>query len=151
VTSDNPDSELTYRRIHNAPRELLFDCMTRPEHLTRFWGPTGTTTPVNRIIVDPRPGGIFQTVMVSDSDGTEYTMRAIYNTVDRPATLGWTEDGSGMATTISFIDLGDGRTEVITHLVNVPAAYRAPEAQAGFATSLDRYAAYVAELVANRR
>jgi len=78
-------------------------------------------------------------------------MRATYDTVDWPVTLGWTEDGSGMVTTISFTDLGDGRTEVITHLANAPAAYRAPEAQAGFATSLDRCAAYVTELVAKQR
>ena len=151
MSSDKPDGELTYRRIHNAPRELLFDCMTRPEHLTQFWGPTGTTTPVSKILVDLRPGGIFETVMVSDSDGSQYTMRATYDVVDRPATLGWTEDGSGMVTTIAFIDLGDCRTEVITQLANVPAAYRAPEAQAGFATSLDRCAAYVADLVAKQR
>ena len=34
--------ELTYRRVHDAPRELLFDCMTTPEHLACFWGPAGT-------------------------------------------------------------------------------------------------------------
>lgn len=150
MTTENTEGELTYRRIHNARRELLFDCMTRPEHLTHFWGPTGTTTPADRITVDLRPGGVFETVMRSDNDGSEYLMRATYHTVDRPATLGWTEEGSGMVTSISFIDLGDERTEVITRLVNVPAAYRAPEAQAGFATSLDRCAAYVAELVASR-
>jgi uncharacterized protein YndB with AHSA1/START domain len=148
--TENAEGELTYRRIHNAPRELLFDCMTRPEHLTHFWGPTGTTTPADRITVDLRPGGVFETVMRSDSDGSEYTMRATYHTIDPPAMLGWTEEGSGMITSISFVDLGGGRTEVITRLANVPAHYRAPEAQAGFATSLDRCAAYVAELVANQ-
>ena len=44
--------ELTYRRVHHASPELLFDCMTTPEHLTHFWGPTGTTTPVGGIVVD---------------------------------------------------------------------------------------------------
>ena len=38
--------ELTYRSLHRASPELLFDCMTTPEHLTHFWGPAGTTTPV---------------------------------------------------------------------------------------------------------
>jgi uncharacterized protein YndB with AHSA1/START domain len=151
MTSRNPESELTYRRVHNAPRELLFDCMTRPEHLTHFWGPVGTTTPAGRITADLRPGGLFETVMVNDGDGSEYAMRARYDTVERPSTLAWTEEGSGMSTTIRFVDIGDGRTEVITHLANVPAHYRAPEARAGFATSLDRCDAYVASLVANRQ
>lgn len=148
MTSDAERGELTYRRIHHAPRELLFDCMTQPRHLTHFWGPAGTTAPQDRIIADLRPGGVFQTVMVSDADGSEYTMRAVYDVVDRPAVLAWTEQGSGMSVIIRFTDLGDGRTEVITRQVNVPAAYRSPEAQAGFATSLDRAGAYVASLVA---
>ena len=40
----------------------------------------------------------------------------------------------------------DGRTEVVTQQTNVPAAYLSAEAQAGFATSLDRCASYVAGL-----
>ncbi len=124
--------------------------MTRPEHLTHFWGPTGTTTPADRITVDLRPGGVFETVMRNDGDGSEYTMRATYHAIDPPAMLGWTEEGSGMITSISFVDLDGEQTEVITRLANVPAAYRAPEAQAGFATSLDRCAAYVAELAGNQ-
>ena len=66
--SDNT-GEMTYRRIHAAPRELLFDCMTQPEHLTHFWGPAGTTTPIGRITVDLRPGGVFETAMIDDGGG----------------------------------------------------------------------------------
>jgi hypothetical protein len=51
-----------------------------------------------------------------------------------------------MTTTITFTDLGDGRSEVVTHQTNVPAEFRSPEAQAGFRTSLDRYDAYLATL-----
>jgi uncharacterized protein YndB with AHSA1/START domain len=144
MTTDR--GELTYRRTHRAPRELLFDVMTMPEHLTHFWGPAGTTTPRHRITVDLRPGGTFETVMVNDTDGSEYTMRAVYTEVVRPARLGWAEPESGMVTTITFTDLGDGRTEVVTHQTNVPEAYRTPEARAGFATSLDRVDAYLAGL-----
>jgi uncharacterized protein YndB with AHSA1/START domain len=137
--------ELTYRRVHEAPRELLFDCMTQPEHLTHFWGPDGTTTPIDDITVDLRPGGAFETVMVSESDGSQYPMRAVYVEVDRPGKLAWTEPGveGGMTTTITFVELGDGKTEVVTHQTNVPARFRSPEAQAGFLTSLDRFAVYV--------
>jgi uncharacterized protein YndB with AHSA1/START domain len=138
--------EMTYRRVHQAPPELLFDCMTQPEHLTRFWGPTGTSAPLDGITVDLRPGGAFETVMVSDADGSRYTMRAVYVEVQRPSRLVWTEPGmaGGMTTTITFTDVGDGRTEVVTHQTNVPEAFLSPQAQAGFATSLDRFAEYVA-------
>ena len=138
--------ELTYRRVHDAPRELLFDCMTSPEHLTHFWGPAGTSTPLDGITVDLRPGGVFETVMVNEADGSTYTMHAVYVEVCRPDRLVWTEPGAGMTTTITFTELADGRTEVVTHQANVPAAYRSPQAQQGFRTSLDRCDAYVASL-----
>ena len=148
MTEATGQSELTYRRIHEASRELLFDCMTKPEHLTHFWGPAGTTAPLDGITVDLRPGGVFETVMVSDADGSRYTMRAVYVEVHRPDKLVWTEPGTegGMTTTITFTELGDGRTEVITHQVNVPAALRSADAQAGFLTSLDRFDVYVISL-----
>ena len=117
--------ELTYRRIHDAAPELLFDCMTTPEHLTHFWGPTGTTTPLDGIVVDLRPGGAFETTMVNDADGSTYTMHATYVEVERPDRLVWVEPAvrGGMRTTITFSALGDGRTEVVTHQTNVPEPY----------------------------
>ncbi|MGW0228179.1 SRPBCC family protein [Actinopolymorpha singaporensis] len=140
--------EFTYRRVHRASRELLFDCMTTPEHLARFWGPAGTTTPVDGITVDLRPGGAFETVMVNDSDGSSYTMRAVYVEVRRPEKLVWTEPDveGGMTTTITFVEVDDERTEVVTHQTNVPAMLARPEARNGFLTSLDRFAAYVGTL-----
>lgn len=147
--SETAREEMTYRRIHAASRELLFDCMTKPEHLAHFWGPAGTTTPIEAITVDLRPGGAFETVMASDDGSGEYTMRAVYVEVDRPGKLVWTEPDveGGMTTTITFADLGGGRTEVVTRQANLPAAFLTPEAQAGFKTSLDRFDAYLAALV----
>jgi uncharacterized protein YndB with AHSA1/START domain len=141
--------EFTYTRIHRASPELLFDCMTTPEHLSHFWGPDGTSTPVDGITVDLRPGGAFETVMVNDADGSTYTMRAVYVEVRRPERLVWTEPAveGGMTTTITFTDLGDGRTEVTTHQTNVPAAFADPRARAGFETSLERFARYLPTIV----
>jgi len=140
--------EMRFSRVHTASPERLFDCMTTPEHLTRFWGPDGTTTPLDGITVDLRPGGAFETIMVNDADGTAYTMRAVYAEVSRPDRLVWVEAGveGGMRTEITFIDLGDGRTEAVTHQTNVPQAYLSAEAQAGFRTSLDRLDVHLASL-----
>jgi uncharacterized protein YndB with AHSA1/START domain len=145
--------ELTFTRVHLATPELLFDCMTTPEHLTHFWGPTGTTTPIENITVDLRPGGVFETVMVNDVDGSTYAMRAVFTDVRRPDVLAWTERDveGGMLTTVTFTDLHDGRTEVVTHQTNVPAPYLSPGAQAGFKTSLDRFDDYLVELHANQQ
>jgi hypothetical protein len=55
-----------------------------------------------------------------------------------------------MRTTITFVELNDGRTEVVTHQTNVPAAYLSAEARTGFSTSLDRFDVYVAGLNAEQ-
>ena len=140
--------ELTIIRTYNAPRELVFECMITPEHLTHFWGPVGVSTPLETINVDPRPGGAFETVMVNDSDGAEYPSRGIYVEVDKPNRLSWKEPDveGGMLSSLTFVDLGDGRTEVTIHQTNVPELYMSAEAQAGMQSSLDRFAAYVSSL-----
>ena len=147
---DTATGEVTYTRVHQAPAELLFECMTTPEHLTHFWGPTGTTAPVADIVVDLRPGGEFRTVMVNDADGERYPMVAVYVEVERPNKLVWTEPDNGALTTITFRDLADGSCEVTTHMADLPMMFLSDEAQAGFQTSLDRCDAYVATLAANR-
>src|SRR5260370_33987255 len=68
-----PDaSELIYTRVFDAPRGLVFRCMLEPEHLTYFWGPAGMSTPLATIKVDPRPGAVFETVMVNAAAGSRY-------------------------------------------------------------------------------
>ena len=135
-------AELTFTRVFDAPRDLVFRCMLEPEHLTHFWGPAGTSTPLDGITVDPRPGGVFETIMVGD-DGGSYTMHAVYAEIVPPERIVWTEPGTGVTTTSTFTDLGGARTEVRIHQANVPDYARSPGAQAGFLTSLDRFAAYL--------
>lgn len=138
--------ELVYTRIFEAPRELVFRCMIEPEHLSRFWGPAGTSAPLESIKVDPRPGGVFETVMVNDVDGSRFPTRAVYVEVVEPERLVWNEVHSGMTVTSTFRDLGDSRTEVRIEQANAPAAVRSPQARAGFASSLDRLAGYLRAL-----
>jgi len=148
TNTDSSLGELTYTRIWDAPRELVFECLTTPEHLTHFWGPVGVSTPIENITVDLRPGGVFETIMVNDADGTEFPSRGVYVEVDRPRRLSWTEKDveGGMVTSITFNDLGDGRTETVAHQTNVPEMFRTAEAQAGMASSFDRMASYLATL-----
>jgi uncharacterized protein YndB with AHSA1/START domain len=144
-------SELEYTRVFEAPRSLVFACMTEPEHLTHFWGPAGTSAPVEHIRVDPRPGGVFETVMVSDRDGSRFPTRATYLEVEEPERLVWREAHSGMTVTVTFAELEPDRTEVRIHQTDVPERALTPEAQAGFRTSLDRFAAYLQQQTRSTR
>ena len=140
--------ELTITRIFEARPEVVFECMTTPSHLTHFWGPIGTSTPLQGITVESHPGGRFETVMVNDETGEEYPMRGVFVEFDPPRMLSFTEAGveGGMMTAIVFNDLGDGRTETVTHQTNVPPMLMSPEAQAGLETSFVKMDAYLATL-----
>ncbi len=145
------ENVLHVSRVFDAPRQLVFSCMVEPEHLTHFWGPIGTSAPLDRITVDPRPGGAFTTVMVNDADGSTYPTSARYLEVDPPERLSWVEDHSGMTVTATFTELGDDRTQVDIEQTNVPPQMMDPAARAGFLTSLDRFAAHLARLTGAQR
>jgi uncharacterized protein YndB with AHSA1/START domain len=128
----------------------VFACLTTPLHLTHFWGPTGTHTPVENIVVDLRPGGAFETTMVNDSSGDTYVMRAVYVDVEAPRYISWRELDSEVFTEVTFVDLGDGSTEVITTQRGLPPHMRTPQARAGWGTALDRAAAYIVAIAAQQ-
>jgi uncharacterized protein YndB with AHSA1/START domain len=51
------ERELVVTRIFDAPRELVFEAFTNPEHLMKWWGPHGCT--VISCKADPRAGGAW--------------------------------------------------------------------------------------------
>ncbi|MBV8359347.1 MAG: SRPBCC domain-containing protein [Deltaproteobacteria bacterium] len=55
--TDPAGRELVITRIFNAPRELVFEVFTDPEHLIKWWGPHGCT--VISCEADPRAGGTW--------------------------------------------------------------------------------------------
>ncbi len=48
-----------------------------------------------------------------------------------------------MVTTIAIHPPSDGTTEVVTRQRMVPESYRTPQSRGGWATSLDRFSAYL--------
>ena len=142
---------LRFSRTFDAPRQLVFSCMIEPEHLTHFWGPTGTSAPLDQITVDARPGGAFTTVMVNDADGNTY-----------PTSARYLEVSSAGAAVLGRGPLRDDRHRHVHRPRRRPHAGRhraderagaddGPAAQAGFLTSLDRFAAHLARLTAAER
>ena len=143
------DDELVYQRVFQAPRELVWRCLTEPTELAHFWGPQGMSTPLDGIVVELRPGGRFETLMVG-AHGS-HRMVATFTEVVAPERLSWIEAVSGMQTTSTLNDLGDGSTAVVIHQRHVPEAMRRPEARAGFLTSLDKLERHLAHLVQGDR
>ena len=140
------EHELTVVRVFHAPIDLVFDTMTTPEHLTHFWGPKGSSTPLEGIVVEPRVGGRFCTPMVDDATGQVFEMDAVYTEFERPTKLAWRAQHLGILATVTYKDLGDGTTEVTIHQTDLPDGFLTDEALAGFLSSLDKGEAYARSL-----
>ena len=75
------DREITLTRVFHAPRQLVYDAFSKPELLTRWFGPRGWTLAVCE--VDQRVGGGFRFVMRSP-DGHDMGMRGVYRELAPP-------------------------------------------------------------------
>ena len=66
MIAEMPPGEAVMRltRRFDAPRELVWDTFTRPEHIARWWGPRKYAITVHEF--DVRPGGKWR---VSHADG----------------------------------------------------------------------------------
>jgi uncharacterized protein YndB with AHSA1/START domain len=130
------DDEFILRRVFRAPRDLVWHCLTEPTELAQFWGPRGMTTPLDGIVVELRAGGRFETLMIGEQGSPR--MLATFTEVVPPERLAWLEPATGVHTTSTLDDLGDGTTAVVIHQRHIPEAMRRPEARAGFLSSLDK-------------
>lgn len=134
--------ELTITRVYDAPRELVWKAWTEPARLARWWGKRGWNTPVSSITMDVRPGGAFRLTSVSDEDGSELRTDAVYREVVEPERLVFEEvdRDDGPVATVTFTDLGDGRTEMRFHTTRRMTEATLRRAMAGMASAFDRLA-----------
>ena len=137
------DREIVITRVVDAPRRLVFEAYTNPEHLPHWMlGPQGWTMPVCEI--DLRPGGAWHFVW-RHADGTEMEMRGKYREVVPPERLISTESwGGDWPETLNTLVLSeqDGKT-TITQKVLYPSKEARDAAlktgmQEGVAESFDR-------------
>jgi uncharacterized protein YndB with AHSA1/START domain len=105
------DREIAVTRVFDAPRRLVFEAHTKPEHLKNWMlGPDGWTMPVCEI--DLRPGGMWHFVW-RRADGSEMEMRGVYKEVVPPEKLVSTESwGGDWPETVNTLTLSeqDGKT-----------------------------------------
>jgi uncharacterized protein YndB with AHSA1/START domain len=75
------EREIVMTRVFDAPRRLVFEAMTKPEHLVRWFGPHGWTLAVCQI--DFRPGGAWRFVL-RGPDGRDMGMKGVYQEIAPP-------------------------------------------------------------------
>jgi uncharacterized protein YndB with AHSA1/START domain len=134
--------EITITRVFDAPRELVWKAWTEPERLARWWGRRGWTAQPSTITMDVRPGGTFRVITVSDADGTEMPTEGTYREVVEPERLVFGAR-EGPVATVTFADLGDGRTEMTFHTTMQTIGEIRDAAEGGLSSAFDRLAEHL--------
>ena len=104
------DREIEMTRLFDAPRELVFEALTNPDHVPNWFGPRGWSVPVCEI--DLRPGGMWRYVL-RGRDGEELGMSGVYREIAAPERLVSTEsfdDYPGESINTLTLTEEDGRT-----------------------------------------
>ena len=83
------DQEIRMTRLFNAPRDLVFDAMTKPEHVREWWGRLGDGYSVPVCEIDLRVGGAWR--FVNRHPGGEAAFSGEYREITRPSRLVFTE------------------------------------------------------------
>ncbi len=114
--------EATITRVFDASPELVWKCLTEPEHFAAWFGTPPFTTRVETVTMDVRPGGEFRATMVHETDGTELPfaghfrevvpMERLVQTLENVNDPG---DPNVEVLTNTVTDLGDGQTRLTYH------------------------------------
>ena len=109
------DLEIVLRREFAAPIQLVFDVLTKPEHVRRTIAPYGEEVKVCSI--DLRVGGEYHFVFVTD-EGREMSFRGTYLEVVPPTRTAqtWLFEGWPDAEAVESMDLVEaGGVTKLTH------------------------------------
>jgi len=148
------DTEIELTRLFDAPRHLVFEALTKPEHVRRWWGILDDKYSVPVCEIDLRVGGAWRYV----GEGPEGRMPAfygVYREIVPPERLVCTEvfepfpDGGSVVTTVLTEENGKTR-------ITVTASYPSKDVrdmvlqtgmERGAAISYDRLEDVASELV----
>jgi uncharacterized protein YndB with AHSA1/START domain len=119
ITLSTPsDLEIVMTRVFNAPRRLVYEAHSKPEHIQRWWGP-GASTMIS-CELDFRPGGRWRFVS-READGSENAFRGEFREIVEPEKIVQTFEWEGMPGHISVDTLTlveqDGKTTLTSTTV----------------------------------
>ncbi len=141
--------EILTTREFDAPIELVFDVLTKPEHVRKTFAPFGEEVTVCSI--DLRVGGSYHIVFVTDA-GDECSFRGTYLEIEPPTrtVATWRFDGWPDAEAVESVDLHEenGVTRLTNRLVFGDQAGRAHMTTFdGWEATYDNVERYVASLL----
>lgn len=95
------ENELVITRILNAPRALVFEAFTKPEHLIKWWGPRGFTNTFKEINI--KPGGVWKFTM--HGWGQDFPNKIVYKEIVKNERISYEHSGDDNPDDISRFDV----------------------------------------------
>ena len=143
------DREVVLTRVFDAPRHLVYDALTRPELLKRWFGPRDWSLTV--CDVDLRVGGAWRFVL-SGPDGQEMGMSGVYRELAPPDRTVRTEvfdDYPGEAVVTTVLVEHDGKTTLTDTVLSPSKEIRDAVLQSGMEDGAAETYDRLAELLAS--
>src|SRR5215472_7811827 len=116
------DREITLTRLFDAPPRLVFEAMTKPEHVRRWWGILDERYSVVVCDIDLRVGGAWR--FVGRGPRGDAAFHGVYREISAPDRLVYTEiydpfpDAESLVTTL-FVE--EGRKTRVTITASYPS------------------------------
>lgn len=138
------DTEIRMTRLFDAPRHLLFEAMSKPEHITQWWGNLGEGYSVPVCEVDLRVGGAWR--FVNRHPKGDAVFYGVYREIAPPDRVVFTEiyepfpDAESVVTAVFTEEQGKTRltATVRYHSVQVRDLVLQTGMEKGAAISYDR-------------
>jgi uncharacterized protein YndB with AHSA1/START domain len=147
------DKEIVLTRVFDAPRRLVFEAWTRPEHVRRWYG-CGQIALV-ACEIDLRVGGAWRYTLCTP-DGAQLTIAGVYREIMPPGRLVYTEqlDGQGFTSKEALVSVlfaeHDGMTVLTCTMLHASRADRdarlATGVEKGAGETYDRLAEHLATM-----
>jgi uncharacterized protein YndB with AHSA1/START domain len=110
------DREIRMTRLFNAPRQLVFEAMSKPEHIRRWWGILDEHHSVVVCEIDFREGGSWR--FTGRGPQGDVTFYGVYREIDAPGRVVFTEifepfpDAPSLVTTVLTEENGKTRLTI---------------------------------------
>jgi uncharacterized protein YndB with AHSA1/START domain len=141
------DREIRLVRVFDAPRQLVFEVWTQPEHVRHWWDPSGR--PLAICEIDLRPGGIFRFVN-STPQGPGPAFIGTYLEITPPGRLVFESPAPGGADTLGTLEFKERAGQTTLTLTMTAPSKKARDAMlemridTGTARTLDNLREYLA-------
>ena len=123
---------LTIKRTLNAPRKLVWEAWTQPEHIANWWGPRGMKTHIKKH--DFRVGGEWEFTMTMP-DGKDFISQGIYSKIEVleliETSANFIPMTEGVTIVASFIDANEN-TEFVFKVIHPTEEYCKQQEEMGF-------------------